>query len=407
MKIIQINTVPYGSTGTIMMNIHKELLNRGHESYVVWGRGRNSNNNNEFYLDDKIGVYYHVLYSRLTGKHGFASKKSTKKLISWIDKINPDIIHLHNIHGYYINVELLFNYIKEKNIRVVWTLHDCWAFTGHCTHYIYADCQKWKNRCSKCPLSNSYPKSFFDSSGECFNRKKDLFTSVNNLTFVTPSLWLQKQLQQSFFKEYKSYVINNGINVDKFKLKENNEFKRKYDLNDKIVLLGIASPWIEKKGLKDFLLLNDMIDKKIYKIVLVGLSEKQVKKLPDDIIKIKRTTNVDELIDIYNDVDYLINPTYEDNYPTINVEAISCGTPVITYDTGGSPEILKNNNYGIIVKKKKNYFCDDNVIELYNTIINAKINKKNMTMISKGLIDINVMINNYFDLYDEMVGEKL
>ena len=164
---------------------------------------------------------------------------------------------------------------------------------------------------------------------------------------------------------------------------------------------------LKKKGLKDFLLLNDMIDKNIYKIVLVGLSEKQVKKLPDDIIKIKRTTNVDELIDIYNDVDYLINPTYEDNYPTINVEAISCGTPVITYDTGGSPEILKNNNYGIIVKKKKNYFCDDNVIELYNTIINAKINKKNMTMISKDLIDINVMINNYFDLYDEMVGEKL
>lgn len=406
MKIVHINTVPNGSTGSIMLSIHKELQKLGHESYVVWGRGRKSNSDNEIYMNDKVGVYLHVLYSRLTGKTGFASKISTKKLLKKLDEINPDIIHLHNIHGYYINIELLFNYIKNKKIKVIWTLHDCWPFTGHCTHYAYENCLKWQDKCDNCPLKESYPKSLLDASKNNYIMKKKLFTSVDNMILITPSKWLKDQVDKSFLKKYNSIVINNGIDTKVFKKKESKRFRLKYNIDEKIILLGIASPWVEKKGLKDLLMLNSIMDKEKFKLVLVGLSEKQVKELPDDIIKIKRTSNVEELVDIYNESDYLINPTYEDNYPTINIESIACGTPVITYDTGGSPEIIMNNSNGIVVKKTSNHFCKENVMSLLDIINNAKINKNNMKHVCLLDIDKNNMINKYLNIYEKMVGDR-
>lgn len=353
MKVVQINTFSYKSTGTIMMNIHKELLKQGYDSYVVWGRGRKPKDNSEIYMNDKLGVYFHGLYSRLTGKTGFASKSATKKLLKRLDEINPDVVHLHNIHGYYINIELLFNYLKRKKIRVIWTLHDCWSFTGQCPHFTYVNCDKWKTKCYNCPMISSYPKSFVDNSEWNYQKKKELFTGLD-LTIVTPSKWLANLVKESFLKEYPVKVINNGIDTNIFKPTES-DFREKYHLEDRKIILGVASDWTEKKGLNDFIELSKILDEK-YKIVLVGLNKKQLREIPKNILGIERTNTPVELAKIYTAADVFFNPTYEDNYPTVNLEAIACGTPVLTYDTGGSPESSFSyvNEYRNVIEKNEN-----------------------------------------------------
>ncbi len=381
MKIVQINSVPNGSTGKIMMNIHDNLLQNGYESYVVWGRGRRAKNEHEIYMDGKIGVYFHVLYARITGKNGFASKRATKKLIHHLEKINPDIIHLHNIHGYYINIELLINYLKNNNIRVIWTLHDCWPFTGQCSHFERIKCDKWKKQCYDCPLISSYPKSFIDNSTWNYYKKMQLFNGLD-MTIVTPSIWLSKLVKQSFLKEYDVKVINNGIDTSIFKPTKSN-FREKYKLENKRIILGVSNVWTRAKGYDDFIELSRLLDDD-YKIVMVGLNDKQLKELPNNIIGIKRTESQQELVELYSSADIFFNPTYEDNYPTVNLEAIACGTPVITYNTGGSPEIA--SNYGYVT-------CKEEFFENFANFFGANIEKKKM------YFSVNKMCSNYINLY--------
>ena len=376
MKIVQINTFSNKSTGTIMMNIHKKLLEEGHESYVVWGRGRKSDNKYEIYMNDKLGVYFHGLYTRLTDKTGFASKKSTRVLLNKLDEIKPDIIHLHNIHGYYINIEMLFNYIKKNNVRVVWTLHDCWAFTGHCSHFELIGCTKWKDGgCYNCPLIDKYPRSITDNSKYNYSKKKQLFTGVKDLTIVTPSTWLSNLVNKSFLKDYATIVINNGIDTEIFKPRKSN-FRKKHNLENKKILLGVASDWTKEKGYYDFIELSKVLDDN-YKIVMVGLNDKQLKEIPSSIIGIKRTENAIQLAEIYTSADIYLNLSYAENYPTTNLEAQSCGTPVITYNTGGSPESVRENgkittkkdlltNYRDVFSIKKMFkYNQNNMYELY------------------------------------------
>lgn len=363
-----------------MMNIHKELLKEGYESYVVWGRGRQPENDNEIYMNDKLGVYFHALYSRLTGKTGFASKRATKKLLKKLDIIKPDIVHLHNVHGYYINIELLFNYLKENNIKVIWTLHDCWSFTGQCAFFDFAKCNKWKMQCKNCPQLNQYPKSFVDNSKWNYQKKKELFTNLN-LTIVTPSKWLANLVKESYLKDYPVEVINNGIDLNIFKPTPSN-FREKYNLKDKKIILGVANVWDRRKGLNDFIELSKVLDDN-YHIVLVGLNKKQLKNLPKNIIGIERTESQKELVEIYTAADVFFNPTYEDNYPTVNLEALACETPVITYDTGGSTETIEENGK-IITKEKllKNYR------EVFSNNYNIKNNKNNNSKMIKLYINL-------------------
>ena len=341
MKIVQINTFSNKSTGTIMMNIHNKLKEEKIESYVVWGRGRKAQDSTEIYMNDKIGIYWHGLYTRFTDKVGFASKRATRKLIKKLDKIKPDIIHLHNIHGYYINIEILFNYIKKNNIKVVWTLHDCWAFTGHCSHFELIGCEKWKECCNCCEQKSKYPKSFVDNSNWNYQRKKELFTGLN-MTIVTPSKWLANLVKQSFLKQYEVKVINNGIDTNIFKPRKS-DFRKKFNIEDKKIILGVASDWTKEKGLYDFYKLSKKLDDDV-KIVLVGLNKRQVKEIPNNIIGIERTENAQQLAEIYTTADIYFNPTYADNFPTTNLEALACGTPVFTYNTGGSIECLNESN---------------------------------------------------------------
>ena len=381
MKIVQINTFPHKAPGTIMMDIHKELLKKGNQSYVVWGRGRDPENEYEIYMNDKIGVYFHGIYTRITDKTGFASKKATKKLLKKLDEIKPDIIHLHNIHGYYINIEMLFNYIKNHKIKVVWTFHDCWPFTGHCPYFTFIDCNKWQSKCHNCPQINKYPKSFKDNSKWNYDNKKRLFTGID-MTIVTPSRWLATLVKKSFLKNNNLKIINNGINTEIFKPRKS-DFRKVYNIENKKIVLGVASEWTERKGLKDFIELSKLIDESV-KIVLIGLKSNQIKKMPKNILCLERLGNPEKLAEIYSAADIFFNPTYEDNYPTVNLEASACGTTVITYDSGGSAETTNS----IVINSY------NEILPYINNSSNAKVKK------IKNKVDV---ANNYIEVYEELL----
>lgn len=346
MKVFEINSVcGIRSTGRICTDIADSLINEGHECIIAYGR----EDIPERYkiISHKIGddfdVKVHGAISRLFDASGFGSRNSTRRLIEFIKKYDPDVIHLHNIHGYYLNIEILFDYLKFSNKRVIWTMHDCWALTGHCTNFSSVGCEKWRVGCEKCVQKKRYPSSLFlDNSKRNYIKKKSIFQNVPNLTVVTPSEWLADIVKQSFLKEYPVYVINNGIDTDTFKPCESN-FRERFALKNKFVILGVSSTWDRLKGFDDFLKLAKIITTD-YRIVLIGLNEKQIANLPNNIVGIARTNSTLELAQIYSSADVFVNFTYEDNYPTVNLEAQACGTPALTYNTGGSVESVPERN---------------------------------------------------------------
>lgn len=400
MKILQINSVcGIGSTGRIATDIHNILIKQGHESYIAYGRNLPKNCDNTIRIGTIIGNYIHVAKTRIFDKHGFGSILATKKLINKIKDINPDIIHLHNIHGYYINIKILFNYLKLANKPVVWTLHDCWSFTGHCAYFDYVGCEKWKSGCYSCPEKKAYPRSLIvDNSIHNFKIKKKIFTGVKNLTIVTPSQWLANLVQKSFLNEYPVKIINNGINLNIFKPNKS-DFRKKFNLYGKFIILGVAGVWDRRKGLKHFIEMADKVSKDEV-IVLVGLTEKQINQVPKNIIGITRTDNVEELVDIYSSADVFVNPTLEDNFPTTNLEALACGTPVVTFDTGGSPESIVNLKTGIVIENK-------NTINLIDGIRFMKENFVKELNIQTESMDIEKMIAKYLETYSLLRGDKL
>lgn len=400
MKVLQINSVcGIGSTGRIAIDIHNILIDQGHESYIAYGRGLPKNCDDAIRIGTKIDNYTHVVKTRLLDKHGFGSKRATKEFVKEIKKIDPDIIHLHNIHGYYINIEILFNYLKEANKPVIWTLHDCWSFTGHCSHFDYIGCKKWKTGCFDCPQKQEYPKSvLIDNSEWNYNKKKEIFMGVDNMMLVTPSNWLSNLVGKSFLKDYRIEVINNGIELSFFKPTDN-EFRKKYELDDKFIILGVASIWTQSKGINYFLELSTNL-KEDEVIVLVGLSNKQLKEIPENIIGISRTNNVEELADIYSSADIFVNPTLEDNFPTVNLEALACGTPVITFETGGSPESI-NNKTGMVVKERSS-------VKLYENISNLRVSEKHSYIkecVDRAIkkYDRKLKYEEYISLYNNLV----
>lgn len=417
MKILFINSVcGIGSTGRICTDLAQQLEKEGHTVKIAYGRSGTVPEKFQKYavrIGTDLDVKLHALQTRLFDTHGFGSKRATQQFLKWADAYNPDLVWLHNIHGYYINVEMLFAWLKSRpQTQVKWTLHDCWAFTGHCSHFTIVNCDKWQTHCSSCPQKQCYPASFTDNSNSNFDRKKAAFTGVKNMTIVCVSHWLENLVKQSFLKEYPVQVVHNTIDTTIFKPTPS-DFRQKYGLENKKIILGVANIWGERKGLQDFIKLARMLDDK-YAIVLVGLTDKQIKNLPKQIIGLKRVNDVNpltvyagaetgvpscqiedvgehnniednkitnskvivhgaehiyeaitgykykaderkyiykiiciartntvmELVKIYSAADVFVNPTYEDNYPTVNLEAQACGTPVITYDTGGCKETV-------------------------------------------------------------------
>lgn len=351
-KIVLINTVCNGSTGKIMGDIAREHIKNGGEAICFYGRRKGYKDIPCKKFGNFFSFWFHVIIATIFDNQGHCSYFYTKKMIKEIKKEDPKVIHLHNIHGYYLNYPLLFKYLKKDfKGKIYWTLHDCWSFTGHCPHFILANCDKWKTQCFKCPNKKYYPVSLFkDNSYKNYKEKKELFTGLKDLTLIVPSKWLKELVEKSFLKEYKVIVKNNKINETIFKPTIDKELFKKYNIpKDKKILLGVASVWDEKKGLRDFIQFSKRISSN-FVIVLVGLNNQQIKSLKkyENIIGIKRTENQTELASFYTMAYYFINPTYEDNYPTVNLEAIACGTKVICYDTGGCKEQI-TKEYGYII----------------------------------------------------------
>lgn len=404
MKVAMINGGIFGSTGKIMLGIADIVEKNGEETFcasAVTATNKKREPSHEYY---KIGTYYSrkfsVLFARITGRQNCYAKSATKKLLSQLNKFNPDILHLHNLHGDYVNLPLLFNYIKTNRIKVVWTLHDCWAFTGHCPHFTMIKCDKWKSGCYKCPQYNSYPKSLFDNSKKMYSLKKRLFTDIENLTIVTPSEWLAGLVRQSFLKDYPVKVINNGIDLTVFKPSESN-FREKYNIGDKFIVLGVAFGWGKRKGLDVFIDLSKRLDNEKYQIVLVGTDDTIDKQLPKNIISIHRTQNQTELAEIYTAADLLVNPTREEVLGMVNIEANACGTPVLTFRTGGSPECI-NEQSGSVVDYDDIAALESEVKRICET---SPFNKEDCIESAKKF-DENERFLKYLKLYNELNGKN-
>lgn len=342
MKYVQINAYAKGWADSVVFKKHRELSAQGDESYVIWARGKHNQNNYMIKIASTPEVCLDAFLTRFDGKAGFHSKRITERLLRHLEDIDPDVIHLHVLLGYYINVEMLFIWLSKHRCQVVWTLHDCWAFTGHCIYFTYANCTQWMKSCSSsCPQTNTYPKTYCCKNVKLnFERKKHLFTLLpeDQMRLITPSRWLANLVKQSFLSKYGIEVVHNSIDTNVFKPVPN-DFKKKNGLEEKFIILGVASVWSERKGLDDFVRLSSMLDDR-YAIVLVGLSRLQRRMLPKQIIALSHIDSAEKLAELYTAADVFFNPTKEENYPTVNLEAQACGTPVVTYDVGGCAETL-------------------------------------------------------------------
>ena len=356
-RLLQINPVlrTSTSTGRIMQEIGDLAIANGWESYIAYSKGRDGLKpctSNLIPVGNRLDVALHGLETRLFDRHGLGSRMATRRFVKDIQSLNPDIIHIHNIHGYFLNYEILFDYLAKAEKPVIWTVHDCWLYTGHCYHYAYTGCYAWQKECKNCPQKREFPTSWFvDRSARNFQDKRKAFTSLPKgmLTIVPVSEWIRGEMAHSFLKECDFRVIHNGIDTSVFHCCDTEEVRTKYGLEGKHVVLGLASIWSAEKGLNDFYRLAPMLaDDEV--IVLVGVTEELKKQLPKGIVGITRTENVHQLAELYSLADVFVNPTWQDNYPTVNLEAIACGTPVVTYRTGGSIEAVTPQT-GIIVEQ--------------------------------------------------------
>lgn len=336
MKLIQIDScLGTGSTGRITESIARLAQSRGWECYIVHGARfvKRPSCMKDIQTVSVAGEYAHFIEGLLFDNHGLASRGATRKVVERIKQIKPDVVQLHCVHGYYLNYKILFEYLNATDIPVVWTFHDCWAFTGHCAHFVTVGCEKWKRECHDCPLKGGYPKAIVDCSRRNFNLKKELFSANHNLHIVPVSEWVGELTKQSFLAGKDIQVIRNGVDLTIFK-------PQGHKNSNKVRILGVSGVWTQNKGLKDFFILRELLDSTRYEITMVGLSHEQVKSLPDGIRGIEHTESVEELVALYSSADVFFNPTYADTFPTVNIEALACGTPVVTYRTGGSPEAV-------------------------------------------------------------------
>ena len=395
MKVIQINTTcGKGSTGKIAVSIANCAKKAGISSIIVYGLGNTSEDKTYRVQSHKMYVLNNLL-SRVFSCEGSTNYFSTKKLIKFIDREQPDIIHLHNIHGHYIHSGVLFKYIKKKNIKVIWTLHDCWAFTGQCPYFTLLKCDKWKNGCGECKQFKNYPKYLWDNTKKMWTKKRKWFTGVREMIIVTPSNWLSDLVKQSFLSEYPIKVINNGINLDVFKPKVSN-FRKNNNIK-KYMILGVSFSWGIRKGLDVFIELSKVLPNN-YSIVLVGTDEDIDRNLPKSIFSIHKTQNQEELAEIYSAADVFLMPTREDNYPTVNMEAIACGTPVLTFKTGGSPEMVDRET-GVVILTEEINFIANKVVE----ICEKKLLLSENCVRKASKFDQNDRFQEYIDLYKEMI----
>lgn len=399
MKVFIINVVcGKGSTGHIVVDLYNEILASENEACIGYGRGNAPQNIQKYRIGSEMDVLVHAGLSRLTDRQGRYSIRATRALVHKIEAYSPDIIHLHNIHGYYINYEILFDFLRKYDRPVLWTMHDCWAFTGHCAHYEGVMCDGWLNGCSSCKYPFVYPKAYTRrNTGNNFSKKKSAFL-IPNLTIITPSHWLKTQLSRTFFRNVPCTVINNGIDLNKFHIVSSN-IKEQLGISGKKMVLGVANVWTNYKGLADFIVLSKRLGPS-YAVCLVGLGKKQLKSLPDNVIGIERTESLEMLVKYYSAADVFVNLTYEDTFPTTNIEALACGTPVVTYQSGGSPEIVQGTCGKTIAKGNL-----DAVVRTIIDEIQEKETYKDSCLRRAGMFRKEDCYRQYMMLYRKIIGE--
>lgn len=395
MKVYSINSFANLSTGTIAVDIARLLSRKGHQAKLAYARGTVATDISSYRIGSAVDLYLHVGLSRITGRTGCFSTHATQDLIRDIQTFHPDIIHLHNLHGYYLNYEVLFRYLQKSRIPVVWTLHDCWSYTGHCCYYSRNGCTKWKNCCQDCQFTSSYPASIVDRSWQNYHRKMELFCSLKNMVLVPVSYWLGNEVKQSFLKEIPTVVIQNGIDLDVFKPTPS-EFRKQTGLEHAVIILGVASTWDERKGLQDFLELSQIITPPM-QIVLVGLNDRQRKHLPKNIIGLPRTTSVQELAGLYSTADVYVNASDEETFGLPTVEAMACGTPSIVYRATALPEVISPGN-GFVVEPHDILQVKDKICELID-----KMPTVDSLRACSRQYDKNIKYEAYLQLYNEIL----
>ena len=405
-KILQIGIeVNSGSTGKVAEQIGIIAIDGGFESYIAYARGYNPSLSNTIKIGNKLSQFIHLLKTRILGEHLDGSYFVTKIFINKIKKLNPDIIHLHNIHGYYINVPLLFKFLKKFGKPVIWTLHDCWVFTGHCTHFTIEGCDKWKKECFSCPKTKNYPKSlFFDTSNQEYLTKKKLFNDLPNLVLVGVSDWVARLAGESFLKNKKIISVFNGVNTEVFRQMFNrNEVLTKYNINPTSkVLIASGTTWINTKGLDDYKILADVLPLD-YQLVLVGVNKKVASNIPSKIITIPRTESQNELAELYSVAEILLCLSYQESFGFPPVEAMACGTPVIVYNNTALRELVNESTGRLVPTGNIN-----EVLEMIREITSIGKNKFSQNCRNRVLeiYDMNLSYQKYLNLYIELLNVK-
>lgn len=390
MRVYQINVVcGTGSTGRIAADISRAVEEAGGRCRIAYGRGKAPDDVDSFRISNRIDLYYHAFMTRLTDRHGLYSKHATKRLLRDIQTYNPDVIHLHNIHGYYLNYEMLFGFLKKYGKPVVWTLHDCWAFTGHCSHFSAVGCNQWEKKCKNCCQLKQYPAcSMKGNVQNNFYRKKTAFSNMSNVRILVPSQWLEDIVKRSFLGSYPIEVLYNYVDTDLFRPTEG-KFRERYHLQNKKIVLGVANIWNERKGFYEMLELAQRLGES-YAVVMVGLNKKQLKELPEGVIGLEQTSNTRELADIYSAADVYVNLSIEETFGLTTVEAIACGTPAIVYKGTACEEIARKTG-GIVI--------DSDMDELVKAIQSTS-NK--IAVLDKRLYTKETYMRKIHDIYKEM-----
>lgn len=404
--LLQVNSaVNFSSTGKIVEQLGDAAQKDGWQTYVAHGaRYVRDSLLRDLCIESAAEEMLHGLYSKCFDAHGLGSVYSTKRFVKKIEELKPDIIHLHNIHGYYLSYPILFEYLGKTDIPVVWTLHDCWPVTGHCAYFDLANCEKWKTGCHECALKGQYPASLIDQSQKNYCRKKYYFNLPQNMTIVPVSKWEEKVVKNSFLKDYPTQVIYSGIDLKLFKPTEST-LRKDMGLANNFVILGVASGWGKEGRLNGFLELRKRLNHR-YKIILVGLTKEQIGAMPEGIIGIERTNNVEELSALYTMTDVFVNPTMQDSFGLTSVEALACGSPSITYRSGGSPETIDEKT-GLVVERGNADELAKAVVTIEQSLKSCTSDRYGKEVCRKRAVDhFNKYerYQDYIDLYNSLIN---
>lgn len=402
MKVVQINAVyGFGSTGIIVRDIDQMLKQHGEDSCVVYQKSEVLCKDG-FRVGNPIDWKWHALLTRVQGKQGYASIWSTQKMLNYLDIQKPDIVHLHNLHSNYINLNMLLSYLAKKNIPTVVTLHDCWFFTGKCFHFIACGCDKWKNRCGNCPQNKEDVKSLiFDQSRRVFEDKEKYFQEISNLTVVGCSDWIKNLAEKSPVFYGKNIIrIYNGVDTDIFYYRDKQLFRNKNKLNNQFVILGMANKWMQKKNRDIFKEVVNSLEED-ESLIIIGCSENQQKELSgmNKVFAFGYIKDRNELADIYSSSNVFVNLTFEDTLPTVNMESICCGTPVITYASCGSPELVEEGRTGYVISTK-------NFTALRNSLSRIKagtLSRAECEKVGQKRFDKNIQYLKYLKVYKDLI----